>query len=98
MYDGKPHNRKWWFSRYVFINNKVLDFDLGFIEKLIIQERITFKSFDLLTFPNGMTPPIPKFEKDFKGLSIGIGKNEWGAPDYPVFIIDCGEAKNIVNV
>jgi len=93
MYKGE-HKKAWWWE--LMLEHEGYNAD-EVMSQLIKTDEITFKQFDLLTFPNGMTPPIPKFEKDFKGLSIGIGKKEWGAPDYPVFIIDCGEPKNIVN-
>ena len=38
-----------------------------------------FKNFDTITFSNGMTPPVPRFEVEFKGFEIREGKPEWGA-------------------
>jgi len=100
--NGKDKTLKDWYGQLDFWEYeknrfKITDVGLIWLNNMIKRGSITFKQFDLCTFPNGMTPPIPKFEKDFKGLSIGIGKKDWGAPDYPVFIIDCGEPKNIVN-
>lgn len=43
------------------------------------------KHFDAIRFRYGYTKRTMLFE--CKGISIGVGKPEWGAPDYPVFII-----------
>lgn len=47
----------------------------------------SFVDFDRVDFRNGYSKYSPQRICDFLGLEIGIGKPEWGAPDYPVFII-----------
>jgi len=94
LYRSKHKKADWW---QALTNHKRLQ-AWEIVKMLIDGGAITFKFYDIITFPNGMTPPIPKFEKDFKGISIGIGKKEWGAPEYPVFIIECGEPKNMENL
>lgn len=45
------------------------------------------REFDIVHFRNGYSKLSPQTMFECKGISIGIGKPEWGAPDYPVFII-----------
>lgn len=45
--------------------------------------------FDLVKFSYGYTKRTMTFE--CKGISIGIGRPEWGAPDNKVFIIKLGK-------
>lgn len=50
------------------------------------------KDFDTITFSNGMTPPVPRFEIEFKGIKIGPGKPEWGAEKVKnYFVLKLGE-------
>lgn len=47
------------------------------------------KGYTLVRFRYGYTKRTILFE--LKRISIGIGKPEWGAPDYPVFCIKLGK-------
>lgn len=49
----------------------------------------TFKEFDAVKFSYGYTKRTMTFE--CKGITIGKGKKEWGAPDNDIFIIKLGE-------
>ncbi len=55
---------------------------------------ISFMRFDITHFTNGYGKHMPNFQIECKGIRIGIGNPEWGAPEYPVFIIEHG---NIIN-
>jgi hypothetical protein len=91
--NGSKMPRVWWQQRNI---------DSGeALEKLIdeghyIIETVPFQS---IVFSNGMKPVniLPRFEKRFFGLRIGIGRKEWGAPKHPVFILKCGKPQNLVN-
>ena len=48
-----------------------------------------FADFDAVKFSYGYTKRTMTFE--CKGITIGKGKKEWGAPDEDVFIIKLGE-------
>ena len=47
------------------------------------------KHFDVVRFRYGYTKRTMLFM--INGISIGIGKSEWGAPNYPVFCIKLGK-------
>lgn len=51
------------------------------------RQQFDFKSFDFVEFTNGYNKKSPQVTKRFMGIEIGIGKKEFGAPDYPVFKI-----------
>ncbi len=48
-----------------------------------------FKHFDAVCFSYGYTKRRMMFE--CKGITIGRGRQEWGAPDYETFIIKLGK-------
>ncbi len=50
-------------------------------------------SYDTIRFTNGYSKNAPTFDIECKGISIGIGKSEWGAPAENVFIISLGSIK-----
>lgn len=89
-----------------FVSNK---FGLGAKrrEKEIVELILTNKehysnnrlnTYDYVRFINGYGEDKPQFIIECKGMTIGIGKESWGAPDYPVFKISLGniiEKKNI---
>jgi hypothetical protein len=62
-------------------------------------DQAKFKSFDAIEFTNGYGGRMPKMLIECKGISIGRGNPEWGAPvDEDVFILKLGkilETKNI---
>jgi len=45
---------------------------------------------DKIIFTNGYSKNSPRMTVECKGIEIGIGKKEWGAPDEKVFIIKLG--------
>lgn len=60
------------------------------ILKLNIESRIIrFTEFEAVKFSYGYTKRTMSFE--CKGITIGKGKTEWGAPDEDVFIIKLGK-------
>jgi len=57
------------------------------------------KEYDTVTFSNGMTPPVPRFEIEFKGIEIKEGRPEWGAEKgKKYFVIKLGEILNQENI
>lgn len=54
----------------------------------------TFEHFDIIRFTNGYGKDAPTFDIECKGITIGIGKKEWGAPTEQVFIISLGKIVN----
>lgn len=61
--------------------------DAHVIDPFIIRENpyIDFKDFDAVCFSYGYTERRMLWE--CKGITVGRGRPEWGAPDYEVFII-----------
>jgi hypothetical protein len=56
--------------------------------------RLSFKAFPSVTFSNGMTPPVPRFEIEFNGFEIREGKPEWGAEKgKQYFVLELGAIK-----
>ncbi len=53
-----------------------------------------FKEYTHVIFTNGSAKNAPKMKVEFKGVNIGIGNTDWGAPDYNVFKIKLG---NIIH-
>lgn len=49
-----------------------------------------FRNYEVIKFKNGYGKNAPVLTVEFKGIEIGTGKQEWGAPDCPVFIIKLG--------
>ncbi|MDR1715288.1 MAG: hypothetical protein LBS20_05545 [Prevotella sp.] len=68
----------------------------GFPDKAEIKRNgIEFVNYDYVEFSNGYGENVPKSMFPVNNIRIGIGKKEWGAPDYPVFIIELGAIKNL---
>lgn len=90
---GERRPLKWWKHRAAECNGNLL----RFITEGLFNKRVLY---DTVVFSNGMKPvaQLPRFEKRFAMLRIGIGMKEWGAPDYPVFIICCGVPLNVKNI
>ena len=92
LYNGKHKGRKFWANMYLFSNEGILLWWLTSLEKHIKNGFVSFKNFDTITFSNGMTPPVPRFEIDKKGISIGEGNPDWGAiPSKKYFVLKLGE-------
>ena len=56
---------------------------------LLSDSKLEFIDFDFIKFSYGYTKRTMTFE--CKGISIGKGRKEWGAPDNDVFIIKLGK-------
>jgi hypothetical protein len=52
------------------------------------------KAYDAIRFANGYGKHVPHFTIELKGVRIGNGNPEWGAPPYAVYILSLG---NILN-
>jgi len=65
------------------------------IENLWNANLIQSKPFVTVTFSNGMTPPVPRFEIELLGIEIRTGKPEWGAEEgTKYFVIKLGSLIN----
>ena len=50
--------------------------------------------YDAVEFINGYSKDSPRIMTEFKGVEVGKGRKEWGAPDYDVIKIKLGEIIN----
>lgn len=50
-----------------------------------------FQNFTHITFRNGYAKEAPQFTIECKGIRIGKGNADWGAPDTDVFILSLGQ-------
>ena len=69
-------------------------FDYNSIEDVLDHFHIKFKEFENTEFRNGYKSIeiVPRFIIENKGITAGIGKEEWGfIGDKPMFIINHGE-------
>ena len=57
-----------------------------------------FRDYDAIEFRNGYSKNAPIILVQCIEVTAGIGKPEWGAPDYPVFIIKLGEIIETKNI
>jgi hypothetical protein len=55
------------------------------------------KSFSMVRFRNGYQSDSPTMEVEIEFISNGVGKEEWGAPKEPVYIIKLGKILSIKN-
>ncbi len=93
--------KDYWARRLLSVRNE-MEFDvwqelIGDISSLprrhdSFQELLDFfnvkvRQYRKIVAVNGYGAHRPSFIADFISLEVGIGKKEWGAPDYPVFII-----------
>lgn len=96
----------YWFARLIFQHKRVFKFCTGYdwdegmyvedsvIQWICIEKRsfFEFKPFDKTIFSNGYAKNRPQFEIDRIGISVGLGKQEWGAEKGKIyFIIQHGE-------
>jgi len=61
-------------------------------------KRLLENSFDGILFSNGYGANVPKILIELKGIQIGLGNKQWGAPDEKVYILSLGnilESKNL---
>ncbi len=88
--------KPYWINRLFDINPRTIwEFeDMEVMADSILngyKPEANFRNFSSTHFTNGYGVHRPSFSIECKGISIGIGKPEWGAPvDKPVFIIHHG--------
>jgi hypothetical protein len=94
LLNGEHKNASWWTS-YISIWSVSV---AGSIKWDLFVGEITFKEYDNIIFPNGMTPPIPQLEFEFKGFEIREGNPKWGAVEGAVyFVLKTGKLISKVN-
>ena len=87
LYMGEKKEMKFWKGMA-----RIHEDFIGFIEHGIEVNSIEFIHHNTITFSNGMTPPVPRFEIDKRGISIGEGNPSWGAvPGKKYFVLELGE-------
>ena len=77
------------------------DIDYASIEEVLDTFHIKFKEYQNTDFRNGYKPlsVVPRFIIENKGVTIGMGKEEWGFYNiHPMFIIHHGEIIEQFNV
>ena len=77
------------------------DFDYSSIEEVLDTFHIKFTEYQNTDFRNGHKPlsVVPRFIIENKGITIGMGKEEWGFYNiYPMFIIHHGEILEQFNI
>jgi len=60
-------------------------------------KRLVSKDFDTIRFRNGYGKDAPSFDIEYKTLCRGVGNKEWGAPDYPVYILELGNLRGLLK-
>lgn len=94
-------------SEFISLNSKSWESekelcDYDFSEHLIYQinrDSVKIQDFDTITFSNGMTPPVPRFEIELKNIKIDKGNPEWGAkPSKKYFVLELGKLLNQENI
>ena len=71
------------------------------IEEVLDKFHIKFKEYQNTDFRNGYKPlsVVPRFIIENKGVTIGMGKEEWGFSNiYPMFIIHHGKIIKQFNI
>ena len=77
------------------------DLDYASIEEVLDEFHIKFKEYQNTDFRNGYKSldKVPRFIIENKGVTVGIGKEEWGfIGDKPMFIIQHGEIIEQFNI
>lgn len=64
----------------------------------VSEDGMKIRTFAAIEFRNGYSANAPTMLVECKGITTGIGKPEWGAPEYSVFIIKLGEIIKTENV
>jgi hypothetical protein len=54
-------------------------------------KRLRNKEYNFIKFKNGYTKDSSIITVELKSISTGLGIIEWGAPEYPVFILHLGK-------
>jgi hypothetical protein len=92
LFNGKHESRKFWNNLYLFSDDGVSLWSLISLRLQLKNGHVSFKHYDTITFSNGMTPPVPRFGIDKKGISIGEGNPDLGAvPGKKYFVLELGE-------
>jgi hypothetical protein len=52
-----------------------------------------YREYDIVKVRNGYSKNASVFMRECLEITEGMGKPEWGAPDYPVFIIKHGKIR-----
>ncbi len=94
LINGKHKKRSWWLTVYVFEEDKTMErYSFELLLNRIKAGYITFKDFHgYVTFINGMTPPVLRFEIELKGIKIKGGNPDWGAvPGKKYFVLELGD-------
>jgi hypothetical protein len=87
-----------------FITIYLLDFKsfgLASVDEVLEIFHIRFKDFEATDFRNGYKSlnKVPRFIIENKGITVGVGKEEWGfVGNKPVFIIHHGEIIKQFNI
>lgn len=58
------------------------------------EDDLPFKEFDVVEFQHGYSKTAKRMIVEFKGISLGLGKPEWGGSSEVVFIIKLGKILN----
>lgn len=56
-----------------------------------------WKEYDIIRFKNGYSKDSPEMDVEWKGISLGIGKHEWGASGDKQIKIQLGKILSIKN-
>lgn len=85
--------RSWW-AKLLWLSSSTIN--ICNLDELIISNiesgSFKFKVHASITFSNGMTPPVPRFEIELKGIKIDTGNPEWGAePGKNYFVLKLGK-------
>lgn len=95
LYRGKHRTIKWWGYFFEFYGERAGYQIINHIEK----KQISYKEYDLIDFANGMTPPVPQFQIEFKGIEIRGGNPDWGAePGVRYFVLKLGNIIKTENL
>lgn len=93
--------KHYWVQRLLKLNDpesKMLPQFANRLRKVDLPGFCVPKEYDAIRFTNGYGKSRPSFLIECKGINIGIGCKEWGAPEEKVFILKLGrilEKKNI---
>ena len=93
-----------WINRFITLNfgHRSVRNDNNVIQ-LIMSSKDHFsknrtKNFDLVEFTNGYGKDKPQVTLECRGIEIGKGKPEWGAPEEDVFVIKLGKEVSRSNL
>lgn len=84
-----PH--RWSLSPWADIENG--DFNFTGWSKFVSPNSI-YKQFDFVIFKNGYSSNAPLITIECKGITVGEGRSEWGAPSGKCFVIKLGSIIN----